>query len=325
MSQGATVNRKKSTGIVASAALAVLGMLLVFTFIKGRGDSPAPDAAAAGAVVETVNVYKTKQAIPKGTDGATVKTMVDLVAVPKSELVPGASIDLDFNIDTIVSKITALPLTQNQQLTNALFESPTAAASSAIPPGQVAVTLLINADRMVGIGNAPDETVGVVATFQNGPNASPVVHHTLHKIRIIGRPIPYGIPLPTTVAGAPEAAPTAPAGALMQVTLAVTAADSERLLYMNQFGTIHLIQEPLSADEANTKLVQIDNVFVPTNGDSRFSLPSTTLAPATTVPATTVPAPAPTTVVAAAGPAPTTVKAPASTVKPGAPTPTAVP
>jgi pilus assembly protein CpaB len=302
------VKNRKSTGIIASAVLAVLGMLLLFVFVKGKGDpAPAvpPDAAAAAAGTEPVVwVYKAKQEIPKGSPGLIAKPLLERVQVPRSQLLPGADADLEFFIDSIDSKITATPIFANQQVTNGMFESPEAAAAAALPPGQVAVTLILSGDRVAGIGKESDESVGIVASFANGESGA-VTHLALQKIKIIGRPIPFGAP-PASVA--PGVADTGTSNFLgqVQVTLAVSAPDAERLIFMNQFGIVHLIKEPATAIEAGVKPIQLGNVYKPTNGSKaavadEAAIEGEAVASTTKVAPTTKAAPAPTT---AAAPAP---------------------
>lgn len=293
------MNRKKSTGIIASAVLAVFGMLLLFMFAKGRGDQAEQAAQAAAAPAEPIkNVYVASIDIPKGVPGESVETQVKKIQVPQSQMVVGADADLDFKIETIRGKLTAIPISANQQITNAMFESTEVAASAALPPGKVAVTLIIPGERVAGIGRLNNETVGVVASFAGAEGGS-VTHFALHKVQIVGRPMPYGgAPAPTTVAGTPDTGTTSFVGQV-QVTLAVNSPDAERLIFMNQFGTIHLVSEPLTAKEGNEKIVNQENIYQLAGSSSAADAKPTS----TTKPGAS-PAAAPTTVAVAS---PTTV------------------
>jgi pilus assembly protein CpaB len=313
------VNRKKSTGIVASAVLAVFGMLLLVMFAKGRGDSAAAKAEAQAAPVEAQKwVYVASIDIAKGTQGDAVEPLVARVQRPVSQVVVGADAEVDFKIETIRGKLTALPISKNQQITNAMFESTEAAASAALPAGKLAVTLIIPGDRMAGIGKNAGETVGVIASFAGAEGGS-VSHITMHKLQIIGRPTPFGIAPPTTVAGQPNDAGTSSFLGQVQVTLAVDAADAERLIFMNQFGIIHLVLEPLSANEGDTKKITLENVYVPTGASSALDdlKTSTTIAgkPAVAAPAVAAPAVAAPAVAAPAAAAPTTLPGATTTIK----------
>ncbi len=306
------MNRKKSTGIIASAALAVFGMLLLFMFAKGRGDKAEQAAQAAAAPTEPlINVFVASVDFPKGVPGETVETQVKKVQVPQSQLIVGANADLDFSIATIRGKLTAIPISANQQITNAMFESTETAASAALPAGKVAVTLIIPGERVAGIGRLNNETVGVVASFAGAEGGS-VTHFALHKVQIVGRPMPYGgAPAPTTIAGQPDVGATSYLGQV-QITLAVNSPDAERLIYMNQFGTIHLVSEPLTAKEGNEKIVNQENVYQPAGSSSAADVKATT---------TTTPKPATPTAAAAPAGAPTPVAGAPTTVA-GAAAPT---
>jgi pilus assembly protein CpaB len=288
------VNRKKSTGIVASAVLAVFGMLLLVMFAKGRGDNAAAKAKADAAPLEVQKwVYVASIDIAKGTQGEAVEPQLARVQRPASQVVAGADAETDFKIETIRGKLTALPISKNQQITNVLFESTEAAASAALPAGKLAVTLILPGDRMAGIGKNPNETVGVIASFAGAEGGS-VSHIAMHKVQIVGRPTPFGIAPPTTVAGQADAGATTSFLGQVQVTLAVEAADAERLIFMNQFGIVHLVLEPLSANELNTKNITLENVYVPTGASSALQDQKTTTtvkgAPAAAAPAVAAPA-----------------------------------
>ncbi len=318
------MNRKKS-GIIASAALAVFGMLLLFMFVKGRGNNAEAQVKAAAVPTEPMkNVWVAKVDIPKGVSGESILPLLEKVQRPESQVPAGADSDTVFKIDNIKTKWTNAPILKTAVISDALFESTADATAAALPPGKLAVTLILPGDHMAGVGRLTNETVGVVASF-GGQEGGNVTHLALQKVQIIGRPTPFGGVAPATVPGQPDTGPTSYVGQV-QVTLAVDAADAERLVYMNQFGIVHLVQQPLTSKEDGTKLVRFENIYVPTNGTNAVTGPSTTIAgqagattgaaagaPAagaavapTTKPIAAV-APAPSTVVAAVA-APTTVK-----------------
>jgi Flp pilus assembly protein CpaB len=314
------VNRKKSTGIIASAALAVFGILLLVMFVKGRGSDAEAKVKAAAAPVEPMkNVWVAQADIPKGASGDSIMPLLKLEPRPESQVPAGADADVSFKIDNIKGKLTNAPILKTSVINDALFESTADATAAALPPGKLAVTMILPGDRMAGVGKLPNETVGVVASFA-GIEGGNVTHLLLHKVQIIGRPTPYGGVAPTTVAGQVDQGPNSFIGQV-QITLAVDAHDAERLIYINQFGIIHLIQEPLTAKEEGTDLTKIENIYAAVSGNSSAGKadangPTTTIAKPdaangaagpTTKPVVVAPAPAPSTVVAAAA-APTTIK-----------------
>jgi pilus assembly protein CpaB len=298
------VNRRKTTGIVASAVLAVLGALLLVLFLKGRGTT---QAAVTTVPEPTVKVWVAKTDIAQGVTVESLRKdkLIEEKDMPKSQLSFGAD---TFAIDQMTNKITAQPIYQNDQLIEAKFQSTEEAVSSVIPSGQVAISLIIPAERMAGIGQQQNELVGIVATFGANGTSGNVSHIGFHKIQIIGKPVPWGA---AAAAAAPAATPGQPAPAAppytgqMQVSLAVSAPDAERLVFLNQFGTLNLFREPQNAKEDGTRLVTFDNFYEQTVGSKAAPAPSTTVAGA--------PAPG-----AAVTPAAGVAATPAA--KPGAPT-----
>jgi pilus assembly protein CpaB len=328
--RGATpVNRKKSTGIIASAVLAIFGMLLMVMFVKGRSNKAADVAKAAAApTVPMTDVWVASVDIPKGVSGDSILTLLKKEQRPTDQVPAGADANNTFKIDNIKGKWTNTPILKTNVIMDSLFESTADATAAALPPGKLAVTLILPGDHMAGVGRLTNETVGVVGSFGGTENGN-VTHLVLQKVQIIGRPTPYGGVAPATVPGQPDTGPTSFVGQV-QVTLAVDAPDAERLIFMSQFGILHLIQEPLTSKEDGTKIVGLDNIYQATSGTNAVTGPSTTVAGAkpgtpgvTVVGATPVagaapapgatPAPkpaavAPTTLVAAAPVAPTTLK-----------------
>ncbi len=302
------MNRRKTTGIVASAVLAVLGALLLMMFARGKSSSTA--AAPAAPVEAMANIWVAKGDLPQGQSIETLRTaqLIEQKSVPVSQI---KAVGADaFNVDLLAGKITAVPIFTGEELIEAKFQSVEAAADSAITPGQVSFSFLLPAERMAGVGLTPDETVGVVGSFGANDTFQNVVHIAMHKIRIIGKPTPWGVTPVPVAAGAPATVAPAPSftGQLFLVAVSLSAPDAERLIFLNQFGTINLIREPLSAKEDGTKLVQYDNVYEPTNGSRSAPIP-TTVAPAINA-VTTLPAPV--------APVATTVVAPRPAVAPGA-------
>ncbi len=271
------MNRRKTTGIVVSAVLAVLGALLLFLFVNGKGSSDV--ASQPVTTIQTADVWIAKTAIPQGTPIETLTSakLIEKRTVPVAGLAPGAD---TFKPELLGGKITAQPIFSGETVIEAKFQSVEDAVSSEITPGQVAVSLILPAERMAGVGLLKDETVGIVSTFVANNTLQNVSHITFHKVRIIGKPTPWGAP-PAPPASTPEGqapAPAAPYTGQLQVTLSVSAPDAERLIFLNQFGTINLIREPQSAKEDGTKLVQFDNFYQETAGSKSPLATTTTVA-----------------------------------------------
>ncbi len=316
------MNRRKTTGIVASAALAVVGALILIMFVKGRGaTNTASDATAT--TVPTRKVWVVKTDIGKGVPIEQIRgaQAIEQKDLPITDVIPGAD---GFDANALTNKITAQAIFAGEQLIEVKFQSIEDSVDQDITPGHVALSLILPAERMAGIGLVPNETIGILGSFAQSPQYGDVTHHAFHKVRIIGKPVPWGA-VAAPVASAPptegQAINTVPAAQFtgqMQVTLSVSAPDAERLVFLNQFGTLHLLREPASAKEDGTKLVVEQNIYEVTGGSQDPALraaagTSTTVAGAPTTKAGAAGSATPTTTIApaAAGvvlPAPTTTK-----------------
>ena len=288
------MNRRKTTGIVASVALALLGSIVLFKVVSAKSETAAPIA-----VEPTVQVWVAARDIPKNTPAAQLQAAG--LVVTKQVKTTDRQADAVTDLNVIADKVSADPIYLGDQILLGRFISLERARSSSIEPGKISTTLILSADRIGGV--AAGDTVGIIATFApNGAIAaapSGVSHLALHKVPVLSL-VPFGVAAaPTTVAGADPNAPLA--AGQYAVTLAVEGPDAERLVFISQFGIINLVNEPLEAGETNTKLVTFDNVYTPT--------------PQSAVPVTTQPLPlAPVTTVAGGNAA--TVRAATPTTKP---------
>lgn len=297
------MNRRKSTGIIASVALALLGSIVLFKVVSAKSEVAKPVAAEP-----MVQVWVATRDIPKGTPANQMQAagMVAQKQIVQADRQADAVTDLN----VIIDKIAADPIYNGDQILLGRFISLEKARSASVDPGKIAVTLILSADRIGGIKSG--DTAGVVATFApNEANAAApagVSHLTMHKVSVLNVS-PFGAAAPpTTVAGADINAPLA--AGQYAVTLAVEGADAERLIFINQFGIVNLVNEPLEAGETNTKLVTFENVYQPT---PQSAVPVTVA----TLPAAAVPSTVPGATTPAATPAPATPAA-TPTTKPAA-------
>ncbi len=291
------VNRRKSTGIIASVALALLGSIVLFKVVSAKSESAAPIAAEP-----TVQVWVAARDIPKGTPAAQLQGAG--LVVTKQVKTTDRQADAVGDLNVILDKVSADPIYLGDQILLGRFISSEKARSSSIEPGKISTTLILSADRIGGV--QAGDTVGIIATFApNGAIAAApagVTHLAMHKVPVLSL-VPFGAAaVPTTVAGADPNAPLA--AGQYAVTLAVEGPDAERLVFISQFGIVNLVNEPLEAGESNTKLVTFDNVYTPT---PQSAVPVTTQ-PVPLAPPTTVAARPTTTVKAGAPASPTTTK-----------------
>jgi pilus assembly protein CpaB len=119
------------------------------------------------------------------------------------------------------------------------------------------VSILLEPQRAIGGRLAAGDTVGVVVSL-----GTPATHAVLHRVlvtQVQGAPAPVdpaaeGDP-ETASAGAP-----APASSLM-ITLAVSAAQAEAVVFGIEHGTLWLTLEPEGADIGGTDVITPDNIY----------------------------------------------------------------
>ncbi len=226
--------------VVMLVVALVLGGLAAVMAVRYL-DSARSEIEASG---ETVAVLVATQDIPRG------MTAEELIArgilaeeeIPR-EWVSAGAVSSERAIE---GQVLAAPLTAGEQVTRARFQYPDEAGLSyTVPEGYVAVA--VANDEVIGVGGLikPGDTVMVVATVDpTGAEGEPESRILLPSARVlaVGRslgaePTPaeedegQGVLATNRNSTADEPAPTT-------VTLAVTPADLERLVFASEKGTI---------------------------------------------------------------------------------------
>ncbi|MDP8969280.1 MAG: RcpC/CpaB family pilus assembly protein, partial [Actinomycetota bacterium] len=117
-----------------------------------------------------------------------------------------------------------------------------------IPPGSQQVAISLEPQRAVGGQVKPGDTVGFFASFEDQ------THLILHKLLVTN--VRGG----GQTSGAQQADQAAPGGELM-ITLAVDAAQAERVVFAAEHGTIWLSAEPSEASEAGTRVQTKETIY----------------------------------------------------------------
>ena len=264
--------KRRIIGIIAAAALAVLGTVALVTYVRS-----AEDRALAGQ--ELAPVYIVTQAIPAGTPTDSLAPSLRLDEVPVKALVTGATTDLA----ALGGLVTAVELLPGEQLTATRMIDPANQTVRSdglrVPPGLQEVTIELAQMRAAGGMLRAGDTVGVIVTFDTPepsavagtpvvspdgqvtdivagvPNGGGTSHMILHKVLVTGVQSSTGV-----VEGADAPPPT---GDLL-VTLAVSAADAERVVFAAEFGRLWLTAEGPDADESGTSIQTRASVHQPT-------------------------------------------------------------
>lgn len=238
--------KSRVLALIAAGVLAVAGSFLLMAYTNG-----AEQRAFAG--VQTSEVLIVSAAVPAGTPAGVVLQSATTQEVPAKARPADAVTDPA----AITGLVTTVDLVPGEQLLSTRFADPATTqnpGSITVPAGMQEVSILLEPQRAVGGRVQAGDTVGV---FISTKAPAEVSHLTLHKVPV------------TAVQGAvpaemKDAAAGSNAGAAsksVMVTLALTAADAEKLVYGQEFGTIWLSDEPLTAGEDATRELTREGVY----------------------------------------------------------------
>jgi pilus assembly protein CpaB len=240
--------RRRILATVVALLLAATGTVVLIAYVDA-----ADSRALAG--VRTVDVLVVAEPIAAGTPGAEVADLVTTRTLPATAAVTGRVTDLS-SIDGMVATVDLQP---GEQLLAGRFAGPDTLAAPgtvAVPDGDQEVSVLLEPARAVGGRLAAGDRVGVLISLD-----PPSTHAVLHRVLV------------TQVQGAPAAVPedsadTDPAAAgtpapdaSLMVTLAVSAAQAESVVFGAEHGTLWLTLEPDGAQVDGTEVVTPDNVY----------------------------------------------------------------
>jgi pilus assembly protein CpaB len=261
--------KKKRLSLIAAIALVAVGTLALVQYV-----STAEDRALAGE--ELVDVLVVRAAVPAGTSATELQQFVEVEAVPAKVQAAGALASIGDAEGMVVSvdlvegeQLTASRLVKAEEFNQLQARTGRGGGKVSVPEGLLEVTIPLDPVRTVGGTVRPGDYVGVIASFTNGAGTntgdpaaavagSEVSGFLLHKVLVTnvqGNPVAD----PTRAASAEERTPV-PDGSLL-VTLAVRAAEAERVVFASSYGNIWLTIEPTDADEAGTGVVTSDRVF----------------------------------------------------------------
>jgi pilus assembly protein CpaB len=241
------------------AALAALLLLVVGTVVLLAYVSGADARALAG--VRTVQVLVADKRIPEGTSGDALDGLVRTETVPVKTAIAGRVV----NLASLSGRVATVDILPGEQLLFSRFAKPgdlQASGTVKVPAGLQEVSVLLEPQRAVGGRLAAGDTVGVVVsqTDQAGVAAT---HAVLHKVLVTQV---QGAPAPVDPAAAKEDPATASAGtgapsASLMITLAVSAAQAEAVVFGVEHGTIWLSLEPDGAQTGGTDVVTPGTIY----------------------------------------------------------------
>jgi pilus assembly protein CpaB len=244
--------RRRLLAALAALVLLVLGTVVLVAYVGG-----ADSRALAG--VQTVQVLVAEELIPEGTTAEQLDALVTTETVPAKTAVDGRVSSLP----SLTGQVATVDILPGEQLLSARFSRPDqlqTPGTVAVPEGLQEVSVLLEPQRAVGGRLAAGDTVGVVVSmnFQNGTSTTHTVLHDLLVTQVQGAPAapPSGDDQQET-ASSGAAAPTAS----LMVTLAVSAAQAESVVFGVEHGSLWLSLEPDGADTRGTSVVTQDTIY----------------------------------------------------------------
>jgi pilus assembly protein CpaB len=246
--------RRRFLAAVAALVLLVAGTAVLLAYVHG-----ADTRALAGA--RSVDVLVVDRPIPAGTAGSDIAGMVSTEIVPAKVALPGRVTDLA----DLTGRVATVALEPGEQLLAARFQRPAdmqAPGTVAVPAGLQEVSVVLEPQRAVGGRLAAGDTVGVVVSLKPD-GGKPETHAVLHKVlvtQIQGAPAPADPAQASSSTQTASAASGAPTQSLL-VTLAVSAAQAEAVVFGAEHGTLWLTLEPKDARVSGTGVITPDNIY----------------------------------------------------------------
>ncbi len=282
--------RRRIIGIVLAVLLAFVGTLALVRYVKSaKDDAIRPE--------EQVKVLIVQNDVRQGAPVSEVLDNVKVVEVPRRLVAPGALTDL-VSLDS--SLVTAVEFLEGDQILASRFIDPRTLVNVEVPKGLQEITFAFTPERAIGADLQAGDSVGVLFSFEpfdlntSGTPSQPTettvagdptqttvaptrtpntTHFVLHKILVTGVKFSKQDSVraseiqssnedqstDTTVAAVVA---EAPADQLL-VTMAVSAAEAEQLVFAAEFGSIWLTLEGPDASEEGTRILTLAQVMVP--------------------------------------------------------------
>jgi pilus assembly protein CpaB len=230
--------------IVALLALLIAAIGGVMTFLYA-----ASADSRAMARMSPQQVLVVAEPIPAGTPSESLVRSLTVAEIPAAAVVPGSVTDLE----EVSGLLTTTDLLPGEQLLASRFESPESLAQVVeVPEGMHELSLQLETRRVIGGELRAGDTVGVFVsgTVRQAGTEIDQTHLILHKVLV------------TAVAGA-SAVVTGESGEEVQqeaeesvmVTLALSPADAEQVVFGAEFGSIWLSLEGAAVPEEGTRVV----------------------------------------------------------------------
>lgn len=268
---------KKVVGIIAAAAMAVVGTILLVVYVQG-----AEDRALEGE--ELVTVLVARQQIPVGTPAAQLEDLVRNEQVPSKIAPEGAISDLV----QVSGLLTNVEILEGETLLVGRFsESGTFSAQRGtveVPEGLLQVTIALSQEQFIGGVPVPGDKVALIANGRRvdfipsntdplsqgvdpavvAANEELVVTKIILQQALVTNVQGNALPEQPAVGSATDR--VAPASGSLLVTLALSGPDVERLLYVRDSQSLNAnLHMALHNDDAlvPSEGISVENIINP--------------------------------------------------------------
>jgi pilus assembly protein CpaB len=239
----------------AAAVLALVGVILVFSYAQGADQRAVQNLAP-------VDVLVVKTAIPAGTSVDAMKDSLDTQQLPGSA-VPKTALH---TLGDSAGKVAAVDLVPGETLVAERLVAPDALKTPGevkVPAGLQEVSFQLEPQRVVGGLLVPGDHIGIFISMSSD---KPTTELAIHKVLLtMVQRAPQtaasaqATPNPTSgAAGSKDSA--LPTGALL-LTVAVSDVDASKIVFAAEFEKIWLSKEPLDAKDSGPTLMQQSGVY----------------------------------------------------------------
>ncbi|KAA6432111.1 Flp pilus assembly protein CpaB [Agrococcus sediminis] len=241
--------------IVALVALLIAAVGGVLTYLYAAG----ADSRAMARMTPT-QVLVVAEPIEAGTAADAIARSVVVSEIPQGVVVPGAVTDLA-DVAGLIASTDLLP--GEQLLASRFVEPETLDGEFEVPLDMHQLSIQLDRQRVIGGELRPGQTVAVFVSGTvtgSGPDGSDaeadMTRLLLHKVLVTA--VHGGSSITTDESG--EEVEEAAADTLI-VTLALSAADSELVVFSQEFGSVWLSLEGAEVPEGGTRVVTPEEVF----------------------------------------------------------------
>lgn len=217
--------RTRIIALVIAAVLAIVGGVVLVTYVRSADQRAAGDA-------ELVDVLVVQQEVPAGTAAAQLALVTSVDQIPEAFRAEGALTSLD-QLEELQGQVTSAALVPGEQVIAARLASPGdfvgGGGSIPVPEGLQEISLSLDAQRVLGGRLAAGEYVGVLVTV---PEAQDSPAQTFLR---------YDQVLVTAVGGA--FAEDGSASGAVTVTLAVERDEAQAIVFAQETATLWLSKQ----------------------------------------------------------------------------------